>query len=148
MRQVLILMRPIIKNSRIYRLIVHKRMRFCWQDCYNSATFIVKWCAMSVQSQNPQSSLDDVKVGRKGPLTDNKPRLRWACRRGMLELDVLFRPFVDEAYDDLADKDKIIFERLLVEQDPELFAWFMGHKICEDKELNAMVQFILNRVKV
>ena len=103
---------------------------------------------MSVQSQNPQSSSDDVKVGRKGPLTDNKPRLRWACRRGMLELDVLFRPFVDEAYDDLADQDKLIFERLLVEQDPELFAWFMGHKICEDEELNAMVQFILNRVKV
>ena len=31
-------------------------------------------------------------------LTDNKPRLRWACRRGMLELDVLFMPFVEEAY--------------------------------------------------
>lgn len=81
-------------------------------------------------------------------LTDNKPRLRWACRRGMLELDVLFMPFVEEAYDLLSSKDKQTFERLLTEQDPELFAWFMGHKVCEDEELNAMVQFILKRVKV
>jgi len=81
-------------------------------------------------------------------LTDNKPRLRWACRRGMLELDVLFMPFVEEAYDSLSTKDKQVFERLLAEQDPELFAWFMGHKVCEDEELNTMVQFILQRVKV
>ena len=81
-------------------------------------------------------------------LKDNKPRLRWACRRGMLELDVLFLPFVNEAYDDLSANDKEIFERLLVCQDPDLFAWFMGHKECEDAELNAMVQFILGRVKV
>lgn len=81
-------------------------------------------------------------------LTDNKPRLRWACRRGMLELDVLFMPFVEQAYDQLANEDKLIFERLLKCEDPDIFAWFMGHKICEDKELNTMVQFILNRVKV
>ena len=81
-------------------------------------------------------------------LTDNKPRLRWACRRGMLELDVLFMPFVEEVYDLLSTKDKQVFERLLTEQDPELFAWFMGHKVCEDKELNDMVQLILGRVKV
>ncbi len=81
-------------------------------------------------------------------LTDNKPRLRWACRRGMLELDVLFMPFVEEAYDDLSIENKVIFERLLECQDPELFAWFMGHEACEDKNLNAMVQFILQRVKV
>lgn len=78
----------------------------------------------------------------------NKARLKWACRRGMLELDILFIPFVDEAYDNLTAKDQRIFERLLTEQDPDLFAWFMGHKTCEDKELNTMVQFILDRVKV
>ena len=78
----------------------------------------------------------------------NKARLRWACRRGMLELDVLFMPFVDEAYDDLSVEDQFTFERLLTGQDPELFAWFMGHEVCEDKELNAMVQHILKRVKI
>lgn len=81
-------------------------------------------------------------------LIDNKPRLRWACRRGMLELDILLSSFVDEAYDDLSLENKEAFERLLVCQDPELFAWFMGHEKCEDAELNTMVQLILNRVKV
>jgi antitoxin CptB len=81
-------------------------------------------------------------------LKDNKPRLRWACRRGMLELDILLGPFVDEAYDALSQENKDIFERLLVCQDPELFAWFMGHEKCKDAEINSMVQLILNRVKV
>jgi len=78
----------------------------------------------------------------------DKARLRWACRRGMLELDVLFMPFVEEAYEYLSTKEQAIFERLLTCQDPELFAWFMGHEECKDQELNAMVQFILSRVKV
>ncbi|GAA5142329.1 succinate dehydrogenase assembly factor 2 [Thalassotalea piscium] len=77
-----------------------------------------------------------------------KARLKWACRRGMLELDLLFIPFVDEAYDELSPEGKLIFERLLTCQDPELFAWFMGHETCEDIELNAMVKHILDRVKV
>lgn len=81
-------------------------------------------------------------------LIDNKPRLRWACRRGMLELDVLLLPFVDEAYDDLSRDNKAIFERLLVCQDPELFAWFMGHEKCEDSEIDALVQLILKRKRI
>jgi len=81
-------------------------------------------------------------------VTRDKSRLKWACRRGMLELDVLFMPFVDEAWEQLSSENKAIFERLLVCQDPELFAWFMGHEECEDQELNSMVQLILKRVKV
>jgi len=78
----------------------------------------------------------------------NKAKLKWACRRGMLELDMLFIPFVDEAYDNLSASQQITFERLLTCQDPELFAWFMGHEVCENQELNAIVQIILKRVKV
>jgi len=77
-----------------------------------------------------------------------KARLRWACRRGMLELDVLFMPFVDEGYDQLTESQKQDFERLLECDDPELFAWFMGHEECKDNALNSIVQIILNRVKV
>jgi antitoxin CptB len=79
---------------------------------------------------------------------DSKAKLRWACRRGMLELDVLLRPFVDDAYDALNDKDKSIFQRLLTADDPDLFAWFMGHETCADEDLNYMVKTILNRVRV
>jgi antitoxin CptB len=81
-------------------------------------------------------------------LDNNKARIKWACRRGMLELDVLFMPFVEQAYDNLTVADQTTFERLLSSEDPDLFAWFMGHQTCPDQELNAMVQLILNRVKI
>lgn len=81
-------------------------------------------------------------------MQENKSRLKWACRRGMLELDVLFMPFVDEAYDALSEHQKQVFKRLLSCDDPDLFAWFMGHKPCQDPELAAMVDVILKRVKV
>ena len=78
----------------------------------------------------------------------SKSRTKWACRRGMLELDVLLGPFVDEAYDALSEHQKLIFQRLLEIEDPDLFAWFMGHEQCPDAELNTMVQLILGRVRV
>ena len=56
-----------------------------------------------VNSQNPDSQSLDTQ-----PIV-NKARLKWACRRGMLELDVLFIPFVDEAYDDLPATQQRIF---------------------------------------
>mgnify|MGYP001068709163 CR=1 FL=1 len=78
----------------------------------------------------------------------DKRRLRWACRRGMLELDVLFMPFVEEAYDELSDAQKAVFRRLITCDDPDLFAWFMGHQRCPDAELADMVALMLKRVKV
>ncbi|MCC2614694.1 succinate dehydrogenase assembly factor 2 [Aestuariibacter halophilus] len=75
-------------------------------------------------------------------------RLKWACRRGMLELDVLFMPFVEEAFDQLDEPQKELFERLLTCDDPDLFAWFMGHQQCDDPELASMVALIRDRVKV
>lgn len=75
-------------------------------------------------------------------------RLKWACRRGMLELDVLFMPFVDEAFDDLTFEQQELFEKLLTCDDPDLFAWFMGHQACPEPDLAEMVAIILNRVKV
>ena len=77
-----------------------------------------------------------------------RARLKWACRRGMLELDVLLLPFVDEAFDSLPFEKQETFERLLTCDDPDLFAWFMGHQECNDPELAEMVSIIINRVKV
>jgi antitoxin CptB len=75
-------------------------------------------------------------------------RLKWACRRGMLELDVLFLPFVEQAFDELSPAQQITFERLLTCDDPDLFAWFMGHKACPDPELDAIVKLVLGRIKL
>ena len=96
----------------------------------------------------PKASAVYVDLSGKKFQLDSKPKLKWACRRGMLELDVLLEPFVEEAYDALTTEKKVAFQRLLTCEDPDLFAWFMGHKKCEDEMLADMVSIILNRVKV
>lgn len=78
----------------------------------------------------------------------SKAKLRWACRRGMLELDVLLAPFVEEGYDALNERQKADFERLLACDDPDLFAWFMGHQRAEDRAIQQLVELIVNRVRV
>ena len=87
-------------------------------------------------------------IKQSADVLKDKKRLRWACRRGMLELDVLFMPFVEDVYDELSEAQKAVFRRLITCDDPDLFAWFMGHQTCEDEELDAMVKFMLSRVKV
>lgn len=78
----------------------------------------------------------------------SKPKLRWACRRGMLELDVLLAPFVEDGYDALTLQQKQDFERLLACDDPDLFAWFMGHAKSSDVAIQALIQVIVDRVRV
>ncbi|MFT5676551.1 MAG: antitoxin CptB [Paraglaciecola sp.] len=75
-------------------------------------------------------------------------RLKWATRRGMLELDLLFMPFVEQGFHQLSDPQKETFERLLTSDDPDLYAWFMGHQKCEDVEFKSLIEHILSRVKV
>ena len=55
------------------------------------------------------------------------PSLRWQCRRGMLELDVILNRFLDLHYQDLSEPSKAEFIALLEEPDPDLFAWLMGY---------------------
>lgn len=69
-------------------------------------------------------------------------RLRWQCRRGMLELDVLLLNFVEHYFDQLSTKELIIFNRLLQEDDPTLARWFLGNEPADDSELTMMVNKI------
>ena len=64
----------------------------------------------------------------------------WHSRRGMLELDVLLGPFAAHALPLISADQQQVYVRLLSQQDPDLFTWFMGHAHSDDKELAAMVQ--------
>ncbi|MES2212802.1 MAG: succinate dehydrogenase assembly factor 2 [Pseudomonadota bacterium] len=57
----------------------------------------------------------------------HQKRLHWGCRRGMLELDLMLIPFLEQQYNSLNDALKNDFEDLLTADDPELFRWLMGH---------------------
>ncbi len=70
-------------------------------------------------------------------------RLRWHCRRGMLELDVLLIPFLEGRFAALALEDQQLFERLIAEEDQDLFSWFMRSATPEDPQFKRMVDLIL-----
>jgi antitoxin CptB len=60
----------------------------------------------------------------------DKTRLRWACRRGMLELDLLLSPFLENAFSHLNTDQQQLFELFLTENDQDLYAWILGFKDC------------------
>jgi antitoxin CptB len=71
-------------------------------------------------------------------------RMRWASRRGMLELDLVLEPFVSQRYAQLDERDRERFHQLVLCEDQELFAWFMGREQPDNEELAGIVRQILD----
>ncbi|ENA32028.1 MULTISPECIES: succinate dehydrogenase assembly factor 2 [Pseudomonas] len=74
-------------------------------------------------------------------------RLFWHSRRGMLELDVLLVPFVQEVYPSLSQQDQDRYKKLLDCEDQDMFVWFMQRGEPEDPDLKYIVRMILDRVQ-
>lgn len=61
--------------------------------------------------------------------SESTRRLRWRCRRGLLELDILFTRFLDERYARLSAVEQASFQCLLEQPDPTLLAWLQGQEL-------------------
>ena len=55
-------------------------------------------------------------------------KLRWRCRRGMKELDILLTRYVDERYGAASAEEQQAFEHLLETQDPVIYAYCLGQE--------------------
>lgn len=55
-------------------------------------------------------------------------KLRWKCRRGMLELDLCLRQYLDNAYLQAPADEQADFDKLLSEADTDIFDWLMSAK--------------------
>ncbi|MCC5857415.1 MAG: succinate dehydrogenase assembly factor 2 [Ectothiorhodospiraceae bacterium] len=66
-------------------------------------------------------------------------RLRWRCRRGMRELDLLLERFLDGGYQQLSEAEQADFDRLLDCQDDVLFGWFYQGEEPEDAGIARLV---------
>jgi len=55
-------------------------------------------------------------------------KLRWRCRRGMKELDVLLTRYVDEEYAGAPVAQREAFRALLEAPDPVIFAYCLGQE--------------------
>jgi len=85
------------------------------------------------------------KRGMAGMITDEEiNRMRWAARRGMLELDLVLEPFVVARYAQLDAVDRMRFQELMVCEDQDLYAWFLGRQQPEDEEIAAIVSQVLD----
>ncbi len=72
----------------------------------------------------------------------NENRVRWGCRRGMLELDLFLLPFFDAHYTSLNQEEQAVFQALLTAEDPQLQQWFMQQLTHEDRHSRDMIERI------
>jgi antitoxin CptB len=54
-------------------------------------------------------------------------RLRWRCRRGMRELDVLLERYLAERYPGTGAGEQLLFTQFLELPDPDVAALLLGH---------------------
>jgi len=69
-------------------------------------------------------------------------RLRWRCRRGMLENDLVLQRFLDEHGMELEGARLSAFERLLDYADDELWGIVSGRAECRDPALGEVVRLL------
>ncbi|WP_441294599.1 succinate dehydrogenase assembly factor 2 [Gilvimarinus gilvus] len=69
-------------------------------------------------------------------------RLFWGSRRGMLELDLVLLPFLDNVYPSLDQADKECYWKLLECEDQDMFAWFMRREDPDDPQLQRIVKIV------
>jgi antitoxin CptB len=69
-----------------------------------------------------------------------KSQLRWKCRRGMKELDVLLERFLDTRYDASDAETQHAFKALLEMEDPDLYACLLGQQVAPTAELNDVIR--------
>ena len=55
-------------------------------------------------------------------------RLRWRCRRGMKELDILLVRYMDERFCSASNQEQEAFKGLLEIQDPVIYAYCLGQE--------------------
>ena len=72
-------------------------------------------------------------------MSEELSRLRWRCRRGMLELDLLLQPFLESGYGDLDKIEKGLFLKLLELPDQELFEQLMEIKQPQETEISHVI---------
>jgi antitoxin CptB len=74
-------------------------------------------------------------------MTPDLGRLRWRCRRGMKELDVLLTRYVEERFAGASLEEQAAFRRLLEAQDPVIYGYCLGQER-PPEDLSALIKRI------
>jgi antitoxin CptB len=68
--------------------------------------------------------------------------LKWRCRRGMLELDILLNSYLDKHYNTMSQQQGDIFSEVLDYPDQVLFDLLLGNMQSSDASVNTMISEI------
>jgi antitoxin CptB len=66
-------------------------------------------------------------------------RLRWRCRRGMRELDVLLTRYLDRVWATASPSERDAFVQLAELQDPDLFGYLVGRTSPDEESLREVI---------
>ncbi|MDD2760926.1 MAG: succinate dehydrogenase assembly factor 2 [Methylomonas sp.] len=66
-------------------------------------------------------------------------KLRWRCRRGTVELDLLLSRYLDQCYARSEPEQKRAFVQLLELEDGQLLAYLLGESRCQDTKLVPLI---------
>jgi antitoxin CptB len=69
-----------------------------------------------------------------------RERLRWHCRRALLELDLVFQRYWARVGDGIGEQDEAALERLLAMEDHDLWYLISGRTETGDPRLSGMVE--------
>jgi antitoxin CptB len=67
-------------------------------------------------------------------------RVRWHCRRGLLELDLVLSKFLDNRYPNLSISQKSVFNSLLDYTDNDLWDLLSGRVSASDPEIQKLIE--------
>jgi antitoxin CptB len=67
-------------------------------------------------------------------------RIRWQCRRGLLELDLVLMKFLDSQLENLSPAEMAVFKRLLGYPDNDLWDLINGKTTPPDPELARIIR--------
>ena len=71
--------------------------------------------------------------------TPSIEKLRWQCRRGMLELDYVLKDFLENHYPTLSAEEQMLFVKILDFEDQLLIDWVMGNVVPSDAKIRRLV---------
>ena len=71
-------------------------------------------------------------------------KTKWKCRRGLRELDLLFRRFSEDKLDTISQEDFEIFNSILDMEDQRLYDFIFKNESLNSPEKES---FILNNIK-
>jgi len=72
-------------------------------------------------------------------------RIRWRCRRGIKEMDLILQRFLEQDYPTLAPQQIVLFDQILDETDLDILDWILGRSQPDNTEYEQLIHLFRQR---